>query len=386
MFHRTGIVTVIVFLLLLAAPAARADGGRDFYRRLEGDIGGNLGIVMHLTQDGDNVSGWYYYLSRRETLFLKGKASADDGSLTLFEFPRGVDRGNDKARTGEFHGAWEWKDAGKTVQLRGTWRSPDGKKRFPFSLRESYGGDSVALTPVSLACAQSTNAAVDDPPRAEADLRLLYPQSFPDRNVLARLRKTYADPYPDDPGRALQRVCDRFFTEHRAAAAEADDDLSSPMYQWSLSQTRSVILNDRGFLCQDMAVYTFTGGAHGNYADDFKISDLATGKEITAADILAPPARPRLADLVKNKARELLRQRIRESQGSEPDADQMEGAFLEDDFKLTNNVYIAIDGLGFYYNIYEITPYVLGPVDVFLTWAEVKAYLRPDSPLQRLVK
>ena len=57
-----------------------------------------------------------------------------------------------------------------------------------------------------------------------------------------------------------------------------------------------------------------------------------------------------------------------------------ESGFLVDTISHTENFYVNNDGIGFFYNVYEIAAYATGSTELFCTFYDLKKILRPDHP------
>jgi hypothetical protein len=68
---------------------------------------------------------------------------------------------------------------------------------------------------------------------------------------------------------------------------------------------------------------------------------------------------------------------FRKQQGLKP-SDSLNTILFENHLATTDNYYFTNKGLGFYYFPYEVAAYAVGPIQVFVTFAELKPYLRPD--------
>jgi hypothetical protein len=365
------IVTFIIFFALLLCSLEAQTAGLRFYRRLEGTINGKYPIIMHLERRAEKVSGWYYYASRREVLSLTGDI-APDGRATLAEHPRNLERSEAKITTGSFTG---------TIGPRGfsgLWRGEDGKTQLPFSVIDRSDDQSVRLTTYLLQKKLPLIQGDADSPALSASLELLYPESVADRARRAALRSFLAPGAPDDPDQALAAEWQSLADDYLGCL----DDNYSPdvktMYEWEYEGKKSVIMNDAGFLCIDRFFYGYTGGAHGNYLDAFSILDLSTGRKIALADVFLPAAGKPL--------RLLIEARIRDRLEIKPDATLREAGLFVDRVDPVENFYLAVDGIGFHYDIYQILPYAAGAMDVFLPWDAIKDLVKPDSPVRRLFK
>ena len=56
------------------------------------------------------------------------------------------------------------------------------------------------------------------------------------------------------------------------------------------------------------------------------------------------------------------------------------GYFFKDDlFSVNDNFLVSPTGLLFYYNEYEIKPYVAGPTELLIPYSKIKSLLRPNT-------
>jgi hypothetical protein len=52
--------------------------------------------------------------------------------------------------------------------------------------------------------------------------------------------------------------------------------------------------------------------------------------------------------------------------------------------KPNDNFFVTKGGVGFHFNIYEITPYAVGSFDAFIPFNELKGLLKENSPISHL--
>ncbi|MDR1443950.1 MAG: RsiV family protein [Treponema sp.] len=121
---------------------------------------------------------------------------------------------------------------------------------------------------------------------------------------------------------------------------------------------------------------SYTGGAHGSYDKSYFVFDRELGIQIGLQDFMRKDSGPLLTALVN---REL---RAAQNLGA---ADSLKQAgFFVDDAELTENYFLSPQGLGFHWDPYEITPYVMGYVEVFIPYAGITDLLGPEG--QRLIR
>lgn len=342
-----------------------------FYKRLEGTINNKYPVVMHITRRGENVSGWYYYSAQKKVLFLDGKI-LEDGAVTLSEHPRSPEWPENAVTTGGFNGRLG------PDNFTGVWQSADLKKSFPFSVTERYGINSGKFELYHMEKTVPLFENDEKSPSMHITTDLLYPKSFPDLKVLAALRDSLSPNAPENPRKSLAADCDSMAVSYRANVDESYDPDMAYMYNWEFENKISVVLNDAGFLCFDHYFYDYAGGAHGNYGNVFSILELTTGERLFLTDIFSPSSFDELGKFIEADIRVKLE--------IDPGTDISEAGLFVERVEPCENIYMACDGIGFHYNIYEILPYAAGPIDVFLPFEKIKHLIKPDSPVQRLFK
>ena len=129
---------------------------------------------------------------------------------------------------------------------------------------------------------------------------------------------------------------------------------------------------------KDLLVYRmdfneYTGGAHGIYMSSFLNMDLKTLTPIRLADLFVPDYELSLTDLLWN-------QLMADNNVATHEELEDMGYTSTGDLTPTENFYLSEEGITFYYNVYEIAPYVMGPVKITLPFDAVR-HLLSDSKL-----
>ena len=112
--------------------------------------------------------------------------------------------------------------------------------------------------------------------------------------------------------------------------------------------------------------YNFRGGAHGGGTMTAVVFDRKTGDIVPEEDFFADGYRAPVAALIQAHLPEAL------------DGDEEAlGAIFEPDLVGPNGNYeVTRDGASWYYQPYDIAPYYLGVISVFVPWKELKPYVR----------
>lgn len=125
--------------------------------------------------------------------------------------------------------------------------------------------------------------------------------------------------------------------------------------------------------CKNLLVYRtryeeYTGGAHGIYMTSFLNIDLRTLSAITLEDLFADGSEEALTEL-------LWQQLMRDNGVTTRQEAESLGYGSTGELEPTENFHIGKNGITFYYNVYEVAPYVMGPVSVTLSYKVLDSLL-----------
>lgn len=135
---------------------------------------------------------------------------------------------------------------------------------------------------------------------------------------------------------------------------------------------------------KDLLIYRidyneYTGGAHGNYSSTFLNMDLRTLSPIRLNDLFVSDYEEALTDLLWNQL--MADNKLTTHQELED-----MGYATTGDLKPIENFYLSKEGITFYYNVYEIAPYVMGPVKITLPYEVIQHLLSGDSTIIHSIK
>lgn len=117
--------------------------------------------------------------------------------------------------------------------------------------------------------------------------------------------------------------------------------------------------------------YSFTGGAHPNWAYTPFTYDLAAGKVLTFDSLFKPGSEAALRPLIEEALANQLGVSSPAKLGSA-------GIFMDQMF-VSHNVFVSDGQIVFHYNPYDIGPYSLGPIDVPLAPFVIEKLLTPEA-------
>jgi len=148
---------------------------------------------------------------------------------------------------------------------------------------------------------------------------------------------------------------------------ETPDHVAS-FYSYTFTSDTDSVFCRSGIFCFVTYIYYFSGGAHGMYGTFYTCVDLETGRKLAFNDVFAKGNDDALTAIIK---------RVVE--------DEAEGDYFVSEIKPSNNFYFDVEGIVFVYNPYEIAPYYLGIIEIFVPFDEIVPLFLPETPVQRLI-
>ena len=73
----------------------------------------------------------------------------------------------------------------------------------------------------------------------------------------------------------------------------------------------------------------------------------------------------------------LVNAELRRMNGIKDDEPLSQSGFFIDTISLSNDFYLNNDGIGFFYNYYEIAPFSAGTSDIFISFGKFKEFIKP---------
>lgn len=331
-----------------------------FYAHFSGKIDGKHAFHLDFhsratSVGGDPVQASYYYEKVGQPIALT--VSVENGRLQMIENVEGPSKN-------VFEADWPVTKNDRAPVIEGRWKSSKPQKDLPFTMKEDYSRglafDARSLDKVIKLSEKSKKSP-------EGVFRALYlaPRApgAKDTPAVTSVRKTLGRAYFGenfDPSKktavALDALAAEFAAEYRDNVLpdwkEGDD---APYYTWSQDHGATVRFNDRDLLSMEHFMYSFSGGAHGNYGSAYYVFDLTNGKELDYADLFRDGYKTKLPPLLERAYVQ------KYGQGAKYDASKSmeEYGLLVDRLPLPDNFYLDRRGITFAYNPYEVGPYIL---------------------------
>lgn len=334
-----------------------------FYKKFTGSIG-DISIVMDLTKKDSVLTGQYYYTKVGVPLTLNGYVSSD-GKFSLSEM-------NDKyEETGKFEGSFL---SDKLVS--GTWTNSKSKKALTFKLSEKT--DNVVSVSFDKRHSENCKNAEKNKKHPTADASLwdklcttldldLIIITAPSKEISQKVNETIKN-----------LVCGLGFDEKKYSSI---DDLMTSVNSveddagYELSIGSSLVTNDNDILCIRIRHSFYCCDApHEFSSSNYYNFDIRTGKQILLDDLLIQNYETTLNKIAEEK--------FVETNGSDDWDFSDDWYFEKGNFELNRDFAITPGGLLFSYDPYEIGPYAMGAVEVFISYKDIDNLIKPNGLLE----
>lgn len=183
------------------------------------------------------------------------------------------------------------------------------------------------------------------------------------------------------PEEAMKKYTEKYVADYRKDLEpmykkdeqDKEDDASmEAWYSYYKGIESHVQLYTKQLLVYRIDYNEYTGGAHGIYMSSFLNMNLQTLSPIRLDDLFVNDYSEALTDLLWNQL--MADNKVTSRQELED-----MGYVTTGNLEPTENFYLGKEGITFYYNVYDIAPYVMGPVTITLPYEMMQHLLSDDS-------
>jgi hypothetical protein len=121
-----------------------------------------------------------------------------------------------------------------------------------------------------------------------------------------------------------------------------------------------------------MDKFVNTGGAHGINISEFVVIEFSIPRRLALSDIFKPGFKEALDKILDRK--------LRNTNGIGANENLRDHGFFVEQVECVENFYINNSGIGFYYNVYHLAPYISGGTEIFIRFNEILDLLAPEHP------
>ncbi len=231
-----------------------------------------------------------------------------------------------------------------------------------------------------------------DNPNCNLQIKFLYPVKLGNKDLLSDIQKIFVSTYFGDiyeelaPKEAADHYANQYIEDYKSLendfkAELADAAKGAPISSWYSyyeMTSNEIDYNKADILSYSINFESYTGGAHGAHSEMNHVINLKTGKLMTEEDIFIEDYQDSLAQLLVDKIAE-------NNDVQNPKELETIGFFSIDEIYPNGNFKVDDTGITYYFNEYEIAAYVVGIVNVPLTYDELRHILKENSPITPLI-
>jgi len=334
-----------------------------WYKCLNGTID-RYPITMHLHKMNHNLSGYYYYNSKQEPVYFLGEDTTTAGKIKLYAFSKSTDPNNE-----------EFLFSADKEKYSGEWKKNDSSTALVFSATESIDTSLIPFTMVYTYDETKLKPDMKESPAATFDAATVWPQSTTIKASFIKkfINEEFGEKDSEhDVETIFLKTKSHFFNEYKEAFREAkEEDLKEmpPAFSEEQSNHLMIVYQSKDMLALANYSYSYTGGAHGNYGTAYSSLELAKKKKLKLDDVLTANGQTRLPLL--------LIKYFRKNYNLGANTSLKEAGLFEEKIKPNNNFYVTGKGIGFSYSPYEIGPYAMGEINIFIPFSELRKSLQP---------
>ena len=346
---------VCLLLFIVTAGSAQLNG----YKSYKGSID-KYPVTMNLCKTGHKFFGYFYYDLYQVPVYFIGEDTSEKGNIKLTSFLPNPDitenflfKIKDNAITGEWH------TTGKDKSLK--FFAEENNTSLSFDLIYTRG--SIKLRPKMTESPVASFEAASVWPRGNSTqaifLKKLVNEAFGQKNSTEDIGQTFLH--------QKKKYLDRYLKDNKDLK---DEDLKDTYaYNYEQRGQLMIVFQSSRLLTFAGLSDSYTGGAHDNYGTSFSSVDLTSNKKLKLDDIITSAGKKQLSKLLEKYFRKTYSLKDTDSLGA--------GGLFENKIEPNNNFYVTEKGIGFNYVPYEIGPFSMGEINIFIPFSELKNYLRP---------
>ena len=330
-----------------------------WYKKYNGTID-KYPISMQLHKTGHKYAGYYYYNSRQEPVYFTGEDTTEAGHIKV----------NAYLPNNETDENFNFSIKGNSAA--GQWYATEKSKALPFSAKEDTSAS--AFDYIYTEGTTMLRPAMKESPAASFDAATIWPKENSAQSIF--LKKLIADAFgeknsTEDIGKIFLRQKKKFLYDYLEQYKDTKEEELKDAWSYNSDQSDQVMIVYRSSKLLVLAHLSssYTGGAHGIYGTSYIPVDLVNNKKIELSNVITVAGQKQLSKLLEKSFRKAY---------SVKDKDSLsEGGLFENKISPNDNFYVTAKGIGFCYNPYEIGPFAMGEINLFIPFTELNVYLQP---------
>jgi hypothetical protein len=216
------------------------------------------------------------------------------------------------------------------------------------------------------------------------DIEFVYPSYHKDTTKLRELQRVFMEKFFTEQQRdfnpktaidsltvIMQSYYDSIFTSEVQNIYTSGD--SVPVYYLNIKN--EVVFNDNKIISFLVENEGYEGGAHPSHETEGYIYNVDDQIFINENDIEGTNYKKNIAEILYLKIKEQYCKK-----GEKPE----DIGFDKNEIIPNNNLTVNEKGITYHYNEYEIAPYYLGNINIFIPFNELEIYLKAGNPIEYL--
>jgi hypothetical protein len=251
---------------------------------------------------------------------------------------------------------------------------------IPFTFKENQDEGSYYWQVAALTDSLAFDSSKANGPKARVDYQVLWPGNDFSTAQKKLITDTIAKAWfgfsvaLSKPDVLLQSARDSFFAQYKNAMASYKGQFTGnagPSFNWVTMAYTDILWNADSLISLKFTRYDFTGGAHGLESVFCTVFDMSQNKALNLSDVFKPGYEIELQQILEKQ----LREQYDIPEGAPLNAPPA-GILFNKELALTDNFYLTGNGIGFIYNPYEVAPYVVGQIELFVPFSQISDILR----------
>jgi hypothetical protein len=350
----------LLFLLSIAVLISSSySGDKSWYKYLTGKVDTSP-VTMSIVRYGNEVRGYYYYDKYKKPIEIFGTTAGD--SVTFYAYT-------------SYENSETFRGIMKGAVYSGVWSNTPENKELSFTLNEQKNISSE-FEFVYVSGEERLFKDLETPAASYVEGTFWPAENYGDRlfvrNSILKMKNLNTG-LTEIGGLLLankKKFMQGFRTDNAGVKKQEAADGGWSYSQENIDITVPVFFNDNLMVISGY-LYTFTGGAHGNYGTGFTNLDLKRKKVLELSDIINKKDLPKLPKLLEKYYK------VERGYPQEKTLQEL-GLFL-DTIPVNDNFMVSPGGLMFDYVPYEISSYADGEITITIPFEELSAYIKPEA-------
>lgn len=330
---------------------------KNFYKRLEGSIGGDQ-VIIQLQKHDSIIFGGYTNQGEEHHLILD---SVIGDSLILIDYKLS-DREWDDVNAARLHLKWVGNG------FNGNWNSKKSQETLPVITKEKYPQGSLKFDIFEYKESLTAFKNKKDSPKSKF---YFYAPNSENNWINSEFKKAMDSVGTGDWIDIALKQSKNYLANYVYDAEELIKDypkMPLAVLNYFNSNQGIIHYNNHGYVVLNKFSDSYSGGAHGYSFSLFHNYDVKNKKKMKLQDVIR---------IDSNELGKIITKNYRISRNI-PENEKLENYLFQNKIMPSKEFYFNDLGLGFLYNPYDIASYADGQIFILIPYKQIKPFLVPD--------